>query len=131
MRKTIVSFVLAASIAAVPSVVRADTQENEVAFSLVSAFCNIFYTPAKVVVAAIGLPIGAIAGTLNGGDTRAAYAIWVPTAGGSYFLTADMMDGRAPVEFFGTDYADRPGKYGQTHHGGAASDAKYVEHGMY
>src|SRR6185369_11722475 len=107
MRKTIVSFMLAASLAA-PSVVRADSQGNEVAFSLVSAFCNIFYTPAKVLVAAVGLPIGAIAGTLNGGDTRAAYAVWVPTAGGSYFLTADMMDGKQPVEFFGSDYADRP-----------------------
>jgi hypothetical protein len=46
MRKTIVSFVLAATIAAVPSVSRADSQGNEVAFSLASAFCNIFYTPA-------------------------------------------------------------------------------------
>jgi hypothetical protein len=79
-----------------------------------------------VVVAAVGLPVGAVAGFLNGGDTRAAYAIWVPTAGGNYFLTADMMDGRQPVEFFGSDYADRPGRYGQTHHGSGAYDAKYT-----
>jgi hypothetical protein len=126
MRKTIVSFVLAATIAAVPSVSRADSQGNEVAFSLASAFCNIFYTPAKVLVAAVGLPVGALAGFATGGDTRAAYAIWVPTAGGSYFLTADMMNGKQPVEFFGSDYADRPGRYGQTHHGSGATDAKYV-----
>jgi hypothetical protein len=126
MRKVIVSFVLAASIAVVPSVSRAASQGDEVAFSLVSAMCNLFYTPAKGVVAAVGLPVGAVAGFLNGGDTRAAYAIWVPTAGGSYFLTADMMNGKQPVEFFGSDYADRPGRYGQTHHGSGATDAKYV-----
>jgi hypothetical protein len=50
----------------------------------------------------------------------------VPTAGGTYFLTADMMDGREPIEFFGSDYADRPGRFGQTHHGSGATDAKYV-----
>jgi hypothetical protein len=124
MRKTIVSFMLAASLAA-PSVVRADSQGNEVAFAVTAAFCNIFYTPGKALVAAVGLPVGALAAFATGGDTRTAYAIWVPTAGGTYFLTADMMDGREPVEFFGSDYADRPGRYGQAHHGSGATDAKY------
>ena len=125
MRKTIVSFMLAASLAA-PSVVRADSQGNEVAFALTSAMCNIFYTPAKVVVAAVGLPVGALTAFATGGDTRAAYSIWVPTAGGTYFLTPSMMTGREPIEFFGSDYADRPGTFGQTHHGSGATDAKYV-----
>jgi len=125
MRKTIVSFMLAASLAA-PSVVRADSQGNEVAFALTSAFCNIFYTPAKVLVAAVGMPVGALAAFATGGDTRTAYAVWVPTGGGTYFLTADMMDGRQPIEFFGSDYADRPSRYGQTHHGSGAYDAKYT-----
>jgi len=125
MRKTIVSFMLAASLAA-PSVVRADSQGNEVAFALTSAMCNIFYTPAKVVVAALGLSAGGLVAFATGGDTRSAYAVWVPTAGGTYFLTADMMNGREPIQFFGSDYADRPGTYGQTHHGSGATDAKYV-----
>jgi hypothetical protein len=126
MRKTIVSFMLAASLAA-PSVVRADSQgNNEVGFVLMSACFNILYTPAKALVAAIGLPVGALAAFATGGDTRAAYTIWVPTAGGTYFLTAEMMDGRKPVEFFGSDYTDRPSRYGQTHHGSGAYDAKYT-----
>ena len=125
MRKTIVSFMLAASLA-VPSVVRADSQGNEVAFGLTAALCNIFYTPGKALVAAVGLPVGALAAFATGGDTRTAYSIWVPTAGGTYFLTADMMDGREPIEFFGSDYADRPSAYGQAHHGSGATDAKYV-----
>jgi hypothetical protein len=130
MRKTIASFVLAASLAAVPSVARAIDQGEEVGFSTLAALSNILYTPAKVVVAAIGLPVGAVAGFLTGGDTRSAYAFWVPTAGGRYFLTADAMDGRAPVEFFGDDYADRPSMYDRTHHGSAASDAMYVKESM-
>ena len=125
MRKTIVSFMLAASLAA-PSVVRADSQGNEVAFALTAALCNIFYTPGKAIVAAVGLPVGALAAFATGGDMRTAYSIWVPTAGGTYFLTADMMDGREPIEFFGSDYADRPSTYGQTHHGSGAYDAKYT-----
>ena len=125
MRKTIVSFMLAASLAA-PSVVRADSQGNEVAFGLTAALCNIFYTPGKAIVAAVGLPVGALAAFATGGDMRTAYSIWVPTAGGTYFLTADMMDGRQPIEFFGSDYADRPSTYGQTHHGSGAYDAKYT-----
>jgi hypothetical protein len=123
MRKTIVSFALAASLAVAPSVARADTQGTEVLFSFWSAFCNVGYTPAQAVVA----PLGAMAGLLNGGDTRAAYAFWVPMMGGTWFLTADMMDGRTPIEFFGSDYADRPGTYGRAHHGQAAYDARYMD----
>ena len=127
MRKTIISFALAASLAVAPSVARADTQGNEMLFSFVSAFCNLGYTPAKAIVAAVGAPVGAMAGLLGGGDTRAAYAFWVPTMGGTWFLTSDMMDGRVPVEFFGSDYADRPGTYGRRMYGEAAYEARYQE----
>ena len=127
MRKTILSFALAATLAAAPSVARADSYGAEFGYAMASAGANIFYTPAKVVMALVGMPLGAAAGFLNGGDTRAAYAIWVPMVGGRYFLTADTMDGREPVGFFGTDYADRPGIYGRTHHGGAAYESKYPE----
>jgi hypothetical protein len=126
MRKTIASFVLAASLAAVPSVARAVDPGEELAFSTLAALSNILYTPAKIVVAATGLTVGAVAGFLAGGDTRTAYAFWVPTAGGSYFLTADQMDGRAPVEFFGDDYADTPSRYGRTHFGDPSSEATYI-----
>jgi hypothetical protein len=125
MRKTIATLVLAASLAALPSAARATEPGEELAFSTLAALSNIVYTPAKVVVAAGGLVVGAVAGFLNGGDTRSAYAFWVPAAGGSYFLTADQMDGREPVEFFGDDYADRPSRYGRTHFSDPASEAHY------
>ena len=125
MRKTIAGILVATSLVGAPVMARADGAGTEVAFSTLAALSNIGYTPAKVVVATVGLVTGAVAGFLNGGDTRAAYAFWVPMAGGRYFLTADQIDGKIPVEFFGHDYADRPGQYGRTHHGSAAYDAKY------
>jgi hypothetical protein len=104
---------------------RAEGAGAEVGFSILAAMSNLVYTPAKVVVATVGLGVGALAGFLSGGDTRSAYAFWVPMAGGRYFLTADQMDGNVPVEFFGSDYADQPSSYGRTHHGCAAYDAMY------
>jgi hypothetical protein len=126
MRKTLATVALAASLVLAPLVARADSPEHEVGYSALAAVSNLWYFPAKVTMAAVGLPLGAAAGFLNGGDTRASYAFWVPMVGGAYFLTSDHIDGDEPFEFFGRDYADRPGQYGRTHHGGAAYDAGYV-----
>jgi len=125
MRKTIASLVVAAGLVAMPMAARADSTGNEMAYSAVAAFSNIFYTPAKAVVAVVGFVAGGAAGMLNGGDTRAAYAFWVPMIGGTWALTADEMNGRQPVEFFGSDYTDRPSTYDRTHQGCAAYDANY------
>jgi hypothetical protein len=104
MRKIIISLALAASLAVAPTA-HADTPENEVLFSFVSAFCNIAYMPAKFMLAAVGMPLGGVAGLLNGGDNRAAEAFWVPMVGGTYMLTSDMMAGHGDVEFWGSDYS--------------------------
>ena len=45
---------------------------------------------------------------ITGGNTRAAYALWVPAASGDYLLTPAHIDGSRPLQFFGSDYADRP-----------------------
>jgi hypothetical protein len=125
MKKTIAGFLVAASLCG-SSVARADDPGTEVAYSALAAVCTLVYTPLKVIVATGGLAVGAVAGTLSGGDTRTAYAFWVPAAGGNYFVTADHLDGNQPLEFFGSDYTDRPSTYGRTHHGCAAYDAKYT-----
>ena len=82
------------------------TQVEEAAYAVIATGANIFYVPAKFVVAIAAIPIGGLAGAFSGGDTRTAYAIWVPAMGGTYFLTNGHMDGSKPVEFFGYDYDD-------------------------
>ena len=88
--------------------VRALTQAEEAAFAVIAAGANFFYVPAKLLVAAVAMPAGGIAGLFSGGDARTAYAIWVPALGGTFFLTNSHMDGSKPIEFLGSDYPDRP-----------------------
>jgi hypothetical protein len=73
-----------------------------------AATANVIYFPAKVVVAAVGGVLGGVTGMVTGGDIRAAYGIWVPTASGTYFVRPAHLDGTLPLEFFGSDYADQP-----------------------
>jgi hypothetical protein len=87
---------------------RALTQAEEAGFAVIATGANIFWVPAKLVVAAIAMPVGGIAGALSGGDARTAYAIWVPAMGGTFFLTNGHLDGSKPIEFLGSDYPDRP-----------------------
>jgi hypothetical protein len=117
MRKTVVALVLVVAVAVSARPARAVDAGEEVLFAGVAAAANVFYVPAKVALAGLGLPVGALVGALTGGNTRAAYAVWVPTIGGKYFLTPDQMAGKTDVEFIGSDYADRPSDYWGTHHG--------------
>src|SRR5262245_52427386 len=82
------------------------TQAEEAAYAVIATGANIFYVPAKFLVAILAIPVGGLAGAFSGGDVRTAYAIWVPAMGGTYFLTNGHMDGSKPVEFFGYDYED-------------------------
>jgi hypothetical protein len=84
------------------------TQGEEAGFALLAAGGNLLYIPAKTIACAVSMPVGALAGWLNGGSERSAYAVWVPMAGGTWFLTPAHMEGREPIAFFGDDYADRP-----------------------
>ena len=79
---------------------------QEAGWSLGAMGANLGYFPAKLVVASVGALGGGLAGFLTGGSTRAAYAIWVPTMGGTWLLTPSHLDGSTPVGFFGRDYAD-------------------------
>ena len=81
---------------------------EEIGLSLAAAFTNLFYVPAKTVFAVSGLVAGAFVGVLTGGDERAAYAIWVPAATGTFFVRPSNLDASEPLEFVGSDYADRP-----------------------
>jgi hypothetical protein len=80
----------------------------EAGMGLAAAGLNLVYLPAKVIVAIGGGAVGGVVGLLTGGDVRAAYGIWVPTGSGSYFVRPAHLEGTEQLEFFGSDYADRP-----------------------
>jgi len=86
----------------------AHTQAGGAGLALGAAAANLIYLPVKTVVAVGGLGLGALTGLLTGGDVRAAYALWVPTTGGTFLLTPAHFDGTRSIEFFGSDYADQP-----------------------
>src|SRR5207237_10305614 len=65
---------------------------------------SLLYPPPKVLTALLGLPAGALAGVVTGGDLRTMYAVWVPTVTGTYFLTPAHLEGARPIEFFGSHY---------------------------
>ncbi len=109
LRRMVMAGMLAATMSmgsATPA--RALTQGEEAGFAFLATVANLFYTPAKVTVAALALPVGAFSGWVGGGDTRSAYSVWVPAVGGTYFLTTGHMAGETPIEFWGHDYADTP-----------------------
>jgi len=84
------------------------SQAGEAGLAVGAAAANLVYLPVKSIVAMGGLGVGALTGLLTGGDKRAAYAVWVPTTGGTFLLTPANFDGTRPIEFFGSDYPDRP-----------------------
>mgnify|MGYP000372836712 CR=1 FL=1 len=102
------ALVLAAGVGGTARPAQALSQGEEAGLAVLAACANLWYVPAKLVVSAVSLPAGALAGWLSGGDVRTAYGLWVPGVGGDWFLTVDHLDGSRPLEFFGADYADRP-----------------------
>jgi len=108
MRGLLAGMILSALLLGRPAVAGTHSQGGEAGLALGAAVANLVYLPVKAVVALGGLVVGTFTGIANGGDTRSAYAFWVPAASGTYLLTPEHLDGSQPIEFFGTDYADTP-----------------------
>jgi hypothetical protein len=125
MTNRFASLTLAAVLAAAPMAQAASTPGLEVGNAITATFANLVYTPAKVVVATVGLVGGGIAGFLSGGDTRTAYSIWVPAAGGAYFVRPSHLDGSEAFHFWGQEYSDRPSTASGENDGSYMYDALY------
>ena len=113
MRKALVTLLLLCFVAGRPASSRAQDPGTEIGLAFGATVGNLVYFPLKLAFACGGLVVGTMAGVLTGGDVRAAYAFWVPTASGTYFLTPSRLDGTEPLEFLGSDYADTASTSGE------------------
>ena len=125
MRRILVGVMLSALLTVPSGPARADTAGAEAGYALLAGFANLGYGPVKVLMAAGGLAVGAMMSVLAGGSERAAYALWVPTASGTYFLTPDHISGKVPIDFIGVDYADTPSSVGKAGDRTRIYDAMY------
>jgi hypothetical protein len=108
MSRFVATALLTASLLCRPGYGAEQSPGAEAGFALGAAALNLVYLPAKALVAFTGGVAGAFAGLMTGGDVRAAYSIWVPTASGTYFVRPAHLEGTETLEFFGSDYADTP-----------------------
>ena len=96
------------AVGAVPARAEHGTPGEEAGYALGAATLNIFYVPAKLLTALTGLVTGGFVAVFTGGSQRAAYAIWVPTSTGTFFLRPSHIAGTTPIEFLGSEYQDTP-----------------------
>ena len=68
----------------------------EFGYGVVSPVLSAVYFPIKFSVGVVGAVLGGVSGMLTGGSERAAQGIWRPTAGGTYFITPDVLSGEEP-----------------------------------
>ena len=74
---------------------------NDFGIGLVTVLANVVYMPTKVVYGVLGGVTGCFAYVLSGANLGVAEGVWVPSLGGDYVLTTEMMRGREKVHFNG------------------------------
>jgi hypothetical protein len=81
---------------------------SDFGIGLVAVLANVVYMPVKVVYGVLGGITGCFAYVLSGANRDVADGVWVPSLGGDYVLTTEMMTGRERVHFSGV--RTRPGQ---------------------
>jgi len=75
-------------------------------YGTLAVVANLFYMPAKMVYAIVGLPIGGLAYLLTVGDEVTAQKIWSPSLGGTYVISPAMLRSEEPILFSGKSYSN-------------------------
>ena len=104
---------LAAALTMAPMAASARVSNSKEASSdfgigVVTVLANAVYMPVKVVYGVLGGVTGGFAYVLSGANREVAEGVWVPSLGGDYVLTTEMMSGRERVHFNGV--RTRPGE---------------------
>jgi hypothetical protein len=77
------------------------TVGEEAAYGVGSALANVFYIPAKVTYAGLGLLTGGLGFVLSGGRADVANNIIYPAVRGHYVVTPDHLKGKESIYFVG------------------------------
>jgi hypothetical protein len=101
------SAVLAAQVVPAQALAASEAREASSNFGIgvVTVLANLVYMPVKTTFGLLGAFTGSLAYVLTGGNREVADGVWVPSLGGDYVLSTDMMTGRESVHFSGV----RPG----------------------
>ena len=111
LRKMIAVGLLVAMLSGTGLAQAKDTQESntfwgDAGYGALAVVANVFYMPAKVLYASIGLVTGGLAYLLTVGDTDTAQRILSPSIGGKYVVTPGMLQGDEPILFNGPSYTN-------------------------
>lgn len=74
---------------------------SEAGYGVGAALASVFYIPAKVTYAGLGLLTGGLGWVLTGGRTDVANNIIYPAVGGNYVVTPAHLRGTEPIYFVG------------------------------
>lgn len=79
----------------------AEPVTEELGYGLGAALASVFYIPAKVTYAGLGLLTGGIGYVLTGGRADVANNIIYPSVRGNYVVTPSHLKGTEPIYFVG------------------------------
>ena len=79
---------------------------EEAGYGVGSALANVFYIPAKVTYAGLGLITGGLGFVLSGGRSDVANNIIYPAVRGNYVVTPNHLKGSEPIYFVGAPPPD-------------------------
>jgi hypothetical protein len=74
---------------------------SEAGYGVGAALASVFYIPAKVTYAGLGLLTGGLGWVLTGGRSDVANNIIYPAIGGNYVVTPSHLKGTEPIYFVG------------------------------
>ena len=77
------------------------TAGEDLGYGFGSVLASLFYSPAKITYAGLGLLTGGLGYALTGGDPDVANKIIYPAIGGNYVITPTHLRGLEPVIFVG------------------------------
>ena len=79
----------------------AEPVSNELGWGIGAALASLFYIPAKVTYAGLGLLTGGLGYVLTGGRADVANNIIYPAVRGNYVVTPNHLKGTEPIYFVG------------------------------